>query len=76
MADDTNHVYVHGLRDGEWREPRRVFPVPAQVNDMCCVGNYVFMALEDGSVLKYAKRKGRLFVNTSMSWNRISPASL
>ena len=58
MSDNTNKIYVHGLRDGEWRNHRRVFQVADRVNDMFCLGNYVFLALANGTVLKYAKRKG------------------
>lgn len=63
MSDSTNHVFVHGLRDGEWRTHRRVFEVAARVNEMCCLGNHVYLALANGTVLKYAKRKGMCFNN-------------
>ncbi|XP_067946272.1 rho guanine nucleotide exchange factor 10-like isoform X2 [Watersipora subatra] len=58
MADSNRNIFVHSLRVGEWRKPYRKFSVLAEVKDMCCYDNHVFLALADGSIMKYAKRKG------------------
>lgn len=60
MADSTNQIYVHSLDEANRMTPNRIFSVPNTVIDMLCCGNYVFVALSNGCVLKYAKRKGRL----------------
>ena len=62
MADSTNHIYVHSLQVGEWRTAYRKFAVPSQVKDMCCIGNYVFLGMVDGSVLKCANKHGEYYI--------------
>ncbi|KAF6032695.1 hypothetical protein EB796_009036 [Bugula neritina] len=57
MSDCKNSVYVHGLRDTEWRSYSRKFSVPARVKVMCCHGEFVYLGLFNGSVLKYSKKK-------------------
>ena len=59
MADTTNSIFVHRLGDMEYRSHTRVIHVAESVNDICCVGSYVFLALGDGSVMKYAKEKSK-----------------
>ena len=58
MASSEKSVYMHGLKDSERGISPKRFTVPAKVKDMCCHGNYVFLALEDGSVMKHGKRRG------------------
>ena len=63
MADTTNSIFVHRLGDMEYRSPTRVIHVAETVISICCVGSYVFLALGDGSVMKYAKEKSKCLMS-------------
>ena len=59
MASSANQIHVRSLKVDERMTDYRTISVPCQVTDMVCYGNHVFVALANGCLLKYAKRKGK-----------------